>query len=61
MPTTAARRYLVEFGSATAAYVALVWISSTVVRAHPDAGWRYAVAVAPLWGVGLAVARRRYR
>lgn len=48
MLTAASRRYLLEFGSAMAAYVVVVLISEAVVRAHPDAGWRYAVAVAPL-------------
>ncbi len=42
------RRYLVEFGTAMAAYVVVVLVSGVVVRAHPDAGWRYVVAVTPL-------------
>ncbi|MDL5155949.1 hypothetical protein [Actinomycetospora termitidis] len=42
------RRYLTEFGTAMAAYVVVVVISGAVVRAHPDAGWRYVVAVTPL-------------
>ena len=43
-----ARRYLVEFGSAMAAYVIVILISSAAVEAHPAAGWRFAVAVAPV-------------
>jgi hypothetical protein len=46
--TPAARRYVVEFGAAMAAYVVVVLVSGAVVRAHPEAGWRYAVAVTPL-------------
>jgi uncharacterized membrane protein YcfT len=44
----AARRYLIEFGSAMAAYVVVLLLSTAVVRSHPDAGWRFAVAVAPV-------------
>lgn len=43
-----ARRYLVEFGGAMAAYVVVVLVSGAVVRAHPEAGWRFVVAVTPL-------------
>lgn len=43
-----ARRYLLEFGAAMAGYVVVVLISGAVIRAHPDAGWRYVVAVTPL-------------
>lgn len=46
--TSAARRYLLEFGGAMAAYVVVLLVSSAVVRTHPDAGWRFAVAVLPV-------------
>jgi hypothetical protein len=55
------RRYLAEFGTAMAVYVVVVLISGAVVRAHPDAGWRYVVAVTPLIpAVAAAVAVLRH-
>lgn len=46
--TPAARRYLVEFGGAMAGYLVVLLVSGAVVRAHPQEGWRFAVAVTPV-------------
>jgi hypothetical protein len=58
------RRYLVEFGTAMAAYVVVLLACAWVLNTYPDGRWRYAVAALPvlpvigvLWAVQRAVAR----
>ncbi len=46
--TTAAKTYVVQFGSAMAAYVVLLIVSIVVIQANPAAPWRFAVALLPV-------------
>ena len=44
----AKRRYRIEFLVALLAYAVLLAASGLIVNANQDAGWRYAVALAPM-------------
>jgi hypothetical protein len=48
-------RYLLEFGSAMAVYVAAVLVFGVLCRAYPDAPWRYALALLPVSAVVLVL------
>lgn len=51
----ASRAYVIEFGSAMLGYAVVLVIAVTLINAHPDAPWRYAVACAPIIPVIFAV------
>lgn len=44
----AARAYMIEFGSAMAAYVVVLIVSLLVIEQNPQAPWRYLLALAPV-------------
>ncbi len=61
---SAAWRYVAEFTAAMTAYVVVLLGTVTVLKAYPEAPWRYGVAVLPvvpvlfvLWAVQRFVAR----
>lgn len=43
-----ARQYLKEFGASMLAYVIVLPVSLNVIQTHPEASWRFAVALAPV-------------
>jgi hypothetical protein len=44
----AGRAYVIEFGSAMAAYAVVLIVSVTLIQRDPQAPWRYVVALAPI-------------
>lgn len=42
------RRYNRDMATATAAYIGVLVVALTLLKAYPDAWWRYAVALAPM-------------
>ena len=49
------KRYLKEIGTSMAAYVAVVFVSVTLLKHELHSPWRYVLAVLPLVPVGFAV------
>ncbi len=62
-----AKRYLKEFGASMAAYTIMVPISIRLLKGHEHTLLGYAIAFLPiipsavLWGLGLGIAKRRYK
>jgi len=55
MATLTAYKTQIQFGFAMLAYLMVLVGSVTVVRANPEAGWRYWVAVLPVLPAGIVI------
>jgi hypothetical protein len=51
----ASRAYAIEFGASMLAYCVILVAAVSLINAHPDASWRYLVALAPVVPVIFAV------